>query len=69
MGSLFASFYVISTMTNYGASARFGYLIVITVPLWDGQIPSELKVEGTLWAVWAITIASVIAGGNNDGPP
>jgi multidrug resistance protein MdtO len=62
IGSLFTSFYVISTMTNYGASARFGYLIVITVPLWDRQIPSELKVEGTLWAVWAITIASVIAG-------
>jgi multidrug resistance protein MdtO len=60
-GSLFASFYVISTMTNYGAAARFGYLIVITVPLWDLQIPTELRVEGTLWAVWAITIASVVA--------
>ena len=56
-----ASFYVISTMTNYGAAARFGYLIVITVPLWDLQIPTELRVEGTLWAVWAITIASVVA--------
>jgi multidrug resistance protein MdtO len=62
IGSLFISFYVISTMTNYGASARFGYLIVITVPLWDRQIPTELRVEGTLWAVWAITIASVVAG-------
>jgi multidrug resistance protein MdtO len=61
VGSLFASFYVISTMTNYGAAARFGYLIVITVPLWDLQIPTELRVEGTLWAVWAITIASVVA--------
>jgi multidrug resistance protein MdtO len=48
-------------MTNYGASARFGYLIIMTVPLWDSQIPAELKVEGTLWAVWAITIASVVA--------
>ena len=62
IGSLFASFYVISTMTNYAASARFGYLIIITVPLWDRQIPTELRVEGTLWAVWAITIASVVAG-------
>jgi multidrug resistance protein MdtO len=62
IGSLFASFYAISTMTNYAASARFGYLIIITVPLWDSQIPTELKVEGTLWAVWAITIASVVAG-------
>jgi multidrug resistance protein MdtO len=62
IGSLFASFYVMSTMTNYAASARFGYLIIITVPLWDRQIPTELRVEGTLWAVWAITIASVVAG-------
>jgi multidrug resistance protein MdtO len=62
IASLFTSFYVISTMTNYGAAARFGYLIIITVPLWDRQIPAELKVEGTLWAVWAITIASVVAG-------
>src|ERR1700689_1328299 len=61
VGSLFTSFYVISTMTNYGAAARFGYLIIITVPLWDRQIPTELRVEGTLWAVWAITIASVVA--------
>ena len=62
MGSLFTSFYAISAMTNYGASTRFGYLIVITVPLWDSQIPTELRVEDTLWAVWAITIASVVAG-------
>src|SRR5277367_2519222 len=61
IGSLFLSFYVISTMTNYGASSRFGYLIVITVPLWDTQIPTEFRVEDTLWAVWAITIASLIA--------
>jgi multidrug resistance protein MdtO len=61
IGSLFASFYVISTVTNYGAAARFGYLIIITVPLWDLQIPAELRVEGTLWAVWAITIAAVVA--------
>jgi multidrug resistance protein MdtO len=61
IGSLFVSFYVISTMTNYGAAARFGYLIIITVPLWDLQIPTELRVEDTLWAVWAITIAGAVA--------
>jgi len=60
IGTLFVSFYSISAMTNYGAASRFGYLIVITVPLWDSYIPAELKVEGTLWAVWAITIASLI---------
>jgi multidrug resistance protein MdtO len=62
IGSLFTSFYAISAMTNYAASARFGYLVIISVPLWDSQIGVGLKVEGTLWAVWAITIASIIAG-------
>jgi multidrug resistance protein MdtO len=60
IGSLFISFYALSAMTNYGAAARFGYLIIITTPLWDRHIPAELKVEGTLWAVWAITIASMV---------
>jgi multidrug resistance protein MdtO len=58
IASLFASFYVISAMTNYGAATRFGYLIIITVPLWDTFDSIEMKVEGTLWAVWAIAIAS-----------
>ena len=60
IGTFFVSFYAISAMTNYGAASRFGYLIIITTPLWDEYIPAGLKVEGTLWAVWAITIASVI---------
>jgi multidrug resistance protein MdtO len=60
IGTLFTMFYAISAMTNYGAASRFGYLIVITVPLWDSHVPAELKVEGTLWAVWTITIASVV---------
>jgi multidrug resistance protein MdtO len=60
IGAFFTMFYAISVLANYGAATRFGYLIVITVPLWDRHIPAELKVEGTLWAVWAITIASVV---------
>jgi multidrug resistance protein MdtO len=58
IASLFASFFAISVMTNYGAATRFGYLIVITVPLWDMHTSNELKVENTLWAVWAIAIAT-----------
>jgi multidrug resistance protein MdtO len=61
IGSLFASFYAISAVTNYAASTRFGYLIVITVPLWDNHMGAESKIEATLWAVWAITVASVVA--------
>jgi len=60
IGILFTTFYALSAMTNYAAAARFGYLVVITIPLWDRHIPAELRVEGTLWAVAAITVGSVI---------
>jgi multidrug resistance protein MdtO len=60
VGTLFLVFYLMSALSSYAASARFGYLIIITIPLWDRHIPAEQRVEGTLWAVGAITIASVI---------
>jgi multidrug resistance protein MdtO len=60
IATLFVSFYVISVMTNYGAATRFGYLVIITTPLWDQHIPAEAKVEGTLWAVLAITVGSLV---------
>src|SRR6204780_2765343 len=58
--TLFAIFYAISAMTNSGAASRFGYFVIITVPLWDLHVAAELKVETTLWAVWTITISSVV---------
>jgi len=60
IGSLFVMFFALSTMTNYSAAARFGYLLIITIPVWDRQIPTNLKVEGTLWAFATISLASVI---------
>ncbi len=60
IATLFVMFFALSTMTNYSAAARFGYLLIITIPVWDRQIPTELKVEGTLWAFAAISLASVI---------
>jgi multidrug resistance protein MdtO len=59
-GSLFLAFYTLSALSNYAAATRFGYLIVITIPLWDSHATAESKVETTLWAVGAITIGSVI---------
>jgi len=58
--TLFVMFYALSAAANYTAAARFGYLLVITIPLWDGQISVEDKVEGTLWAFGAISLASLI---------
>ncbi|MBV8552695.1 MAG: FUSC family protein [Acidobacteriaceae bacterium] len=58
--TFFLMFYALSALTNYTAAARFGYLVIITTPLWDSHVSAETRVEGTLWAVWTITIASVI---------
>jgi multidrug resistance protein MdtO len=58
--TLFLIFYALSALSNYTAAARFGYLTVITIPLWDSHSSAESKVENTLWAVGTITIASVI---------
>ena len=61
--TLFLMFYALSVTTNYTAAARFGYLLIITIPLWDRQIPTERKLEGTLWALGAVSLASLITLG------
>jgi len=53
-------FYSLSALTNYTAAVRFGYLVGITTPLWDQHISAEARLEGTLWAVFTITLATVI---------
>jgi multidrug resistance protein MdtO len=60
IGTLFLMFYALSAMSNYTAAARFGYLIIISGPLWDQHIPAESKVTGTLWAVGTVGLASLI---------
>jgi len=61
VATLFIMFYALNTMTSYITAVRFGWLIVITIPLWDLRIPAEAKLEGLLWAVGAITLASLVA--------
>jgi multidrug resistance protein MdtO len=60
IGALFAIFYAMSVLTNYSGAAQFAYMVVITIPLWDEHIRPELKVEGTLWAVWMVAVSSII---------
>jgi multidrug resistance protein MdtO len=59
-GTLFLAFYALSALSNYTGAARFAYLIVITIALWDTHDTAESKVENTLWAVAAIALGSVI---------
>jgi multidrug resistance protein MdtO len=60
VGTLFLMFFLLSALTDFVAATGFGYLMVITIPLWDQQIPAEPKIEGTLWAVGGLAVAGVI---------
>lgn len=58
--SLFLMFFGLRVVTNYSAAVRFGYLIVVTIPLWDEHISAGSRVEGTLWAFGALSLGSII---------
>lgn len=60
LASLFLMFYALRVVTNFSAAVRFGYLIVITIPLWDEHISAGSRVEGTLWAFGALSLGSII---------
>jgi len=60
IATLFTIFYAMRVLTNYAAAGRFGYIAVITLPLWDSHVQTELKVENTLWAVFIVTVSSII---------
>jgi multidrug resistance protein MdtO len=61
--TLFAMFFVLSAATNYTAAVQFGFLLAITIPLWDAHISLENKVENTLWAAWTMGLGCVITAG------
>jgi multidrug resistance protein MdtO len=61
IGTFFLMFYALRVVNNYTAAARFGYLLIITIPLWDEHISASLRVENTLWAFGVISFASIIA--------
>jgi multidrug resistance protein MdtO len=60
VGALFTMFFGLSAMANYTAAARFGWMVVILIPIWDEHITAEAKVEGTLWIVGALVTASLL---------
>jgi multidrug resistance protein MdtO len=61
LGTMFLMFYAVSAMSTFVSAVQIGYLIVMTVPLWDEHISGERRLEGTLWAVFALTVGSAIA--------
>ncbi len=60
-GGFLLAFWAMSALSRYSASSRAGYLMAITVTLWDAHISPELKFERTLWAMGVITMAAVMS--------
>ena len=60
LASLFLIFFSLSTAANHLAAVRFGYLVAITLTLWDSEIRAEEKVVGTLWAIASFSVANLI---------
>lgn len=60
LASLFLIFFSLSTAANHLAAVRFGYLVALTLTLWDSEIGAEQKVVGTLWAIASFSSANLI---------
>src|SRR6201998_4429295 len=60
LASLFLMFFSMSAAENHLAAVRFGYLVAITLTLWDSELRPEQKVVGTLWAIGSLSLANII---------
>lgn len=61
VATLFLVFYGISASSNFAVWMRFGYMAVITIPLWDQHISAQARMNGLLWAIGMLTMASAVA--------
>jgi multidrug resistance protein MdtO len=60
LATLFLVFFALKAVSNHTAAFNFGYLVTVTIPIWDSQISGEQKVVQTLWGVGAVAIATII---------
>ncbi|RZU35752.1 multidrug resistance protein MdtO [Edaphobacter modestus] len=60
LATLFLIFFALKAVSNYTAAFNFGYLVIVTIPIWDSQISAEQKVVQTLWTVGAVAFATII---------
>jgi len=61
IGSLFIAFFAIRIISDYGAAVGFGIVVVLSIPILDKHISTELKVTETLWAAGQTMLAAIIA--------
>jgi multidrug resistance protein MdtO len=61
IASLFAAFYVISSLNFSSASLTFSAVLAIAIRLWDYPIPAEARVESSLYTLLSILIGCVVS--------
>lgn len=60
MTSLFITFFLISAATRYNFATSFGFLVVVSIPIWDFPVKTETAVTSTLYAALSVTVAAII---------
>jgi multidrug resistance protein MdtO len=60
LATLFLIFFALKAISNHTAAFNFGYLVIVTIPIWDSQISAEQKVVQTLWTGGAVAFATII---------
>jgi len=61
IASLFIAFFAIRIIADYGTAVGFGIVVVLSIPILDQHISTELKVTETLWAAGQTMLAAIIA--------
>jgi multidrug resistance protein MdtO len=59
--TLFLIFFALSSIAVYITAVRFGYLLVVSIPIFDARTNEEQKIVNLLWVAGVIAMASIIA--------
>jgi multidrug resistance protein MdtO len=60
LATLFLIFFALKAVSNHTAAFNLGYLVIVTIPIWDSQISAEQKVVQILWTAGAVAFATII---------
>jgi multidrug resistance protein MdtO len=58
--SLFIIFFLISAATKYNFATSFGFLVAVTIPIWDFPANPDVALSNTLYAALAVTLGAAI---------
>jgi multidrug resistance protein MdtO len=59
-GTIFVTFFLISSLSDYRAGTGFGFLAMNAITNWDFPTNTRLRIEDTLWTALAIITAALV---------